>query len=336
MEQPVDVIVESHLLASDGSKVNFFTHGNPTSPAILIAPAFTGSAKLYAEKFGQALPNYYVVGIELRGHGQSGGCNFEDINYCSAQQGPHDGEYKSFRIGRLSADIHEVKNFLGLKRFAMIGHSMGMNVVYQFILENGTNEMTGLFIYDQSPKNLVVGIPEDVLFPTDIATYPVDQFLELVNSLAEFTSQGGYVNTQKDIRCMLGGSETADPIYDPSTKKPAFMLTKEAWDLWAPFAYQMNGKVLSMMFWNSIVADFSGVFEIIRNGNIPVLIFGGKSSIVPWKAMQWAHDQLPGSELMLFESDVGVHGAFLNPPPSGTIFMDRLRNFLDQKVLPTI
>ena len=74
------------------------------------------------------------------------------------------------------------------------------------------------------------------------------------------------------------------------------------------------------MFWNSIVADYSGVFRIIRNGNIPVLIYGGKSSIVPWKAMQWTHDQLPNSELMLFESDVGVHGAFFKSAPLLELF----------------
>jgi hypothetical protein len=37
---------------------------------------------------------------------------------------------------------------------------------------------------------------------------------------------------------------------------------------------------------------------------------------------------------MLFEEGVGVHAAFMNPPPSGTVFMNRFRNFLDVKVRP--
>ena len=333
--QQQDQAIMRNTLASDGAVIEFYTHGNPKSPALIISPAFTGSAKLYAEKFGKVLSDYYVVVIQLRGHGKGGGCTFRDINYCSNQQGPNDGQYSGFGLARLATDIADTKKFLGLKRFAMMGHSMGMNVLYQYMQDYGTTEIAGLFINDESPKNLGVSPAENSLFPPDLASFPISKFIDMQNSFAPlFNNKEGYVNLQKNVRVSLGGSADSNPVYNPKTKSPAFLMTQEGWNEWAPFAYQMNGKVFSMMFWNCIVGDYTGVMPIIRNGNFPVLVYGGKSSLVPWKAMQWVHDQLPGSELMLFEEGVGVHAAFMNPPPSGTVFMNRFRNFLDVKVRP--
>ena len=44
------------ITGNDGERIEYFTHGNPGNPALMISPAFTGSAKLYAQKFGAALP----------------------------------------------------------------------------------------------------------------------------------------------------------------------------------------------------------------------------------------------------------------------------------------
>ena len=333
IELQAGAVTKHQSLASDGAAIEFFTHGNPKSPPLIISPAFTGSAKLYAEKFGKALPNYYVVAIQLRGHGKAGGCTFRDLNYCTKEQGPNDGQYSGFGMGRLAADINDTKKNLGLKRVAMMGHSLGMTVVSQYIQDYGTNEIAGLFINDESPKNLNVSPAENSVFPAELASYPINQFINMQKSFApEFNNKEGYLNLQKNIRISLGGSANSNPVYNPRTKVPAFMMTQEGWNEWAPFAYQMNGKVISMMFWNNITADYTGVYPMIRNGNLPVLVYGGKSSLVPWKSMQWVHDQLPGSEFMLFEEGVGVHAAFLNPPPSGTIFMDTFRRFMDTKV----
>ena len=88
------------------------------------------------------------------------------------------------------------------------------------------------------------------------------------------------------------------------------------------------------MFWSTITQDYTDTYRVVRDSHMPVLVYGGKSSIVPWKAMQWVHQQLPGSEFMLFGTQVGVHGAFLNPPPSGTTFMRRVRSFFERRIRP--
>src|SRR5207237_8098078 len=60
------------LTATDGATIEYFTCGDPSSPALMLSPAFTGSALLYVEKFGAALPDYHVVGVQLRAHGHGG------------------------------------------------------------------------------------------------------------------------------------------------------------------------------------------------------------------------------------------------------------------------
>lgn len=68
----------------------------------------------------------------------------------------------------------------------------------------------------------------------------------------------------------------------------------------------------------------------VRKARAPTLVYGGRSSIVPWRTMRWVHEQVPGSEFMLFGRKVGVHGWFLNPDPSGASFMRRVSSFFDR------
>jgi pimeloyl-ACP methyl ester carboxylesterase len=321
------------LTASDGQRIEYFVHGPARAPALLISPAFTGSARLYADRFGRALPRYRVVAVSLRGHGTAGGCRDRGRAWCAPTQPPGRGVYAGFRMPRLAADLHEVRGRLGLGRVALMGHSIGMNVVAEYISDHGTDGLTGLFVYDQSPKNLAEGVPADPSFPPGIATYPTDRFTALVASLARFAPGRGYLNVPRDLRLMLGGP-TGDPVLDPARPAPAFLLEQSRWREWMRFAGRLNGKALSLLFWSTITQDYTDVYRVVRASGIPVLVYGGRSSIVPWQAMRWVHRQLPGSELMLFGPRVGVHGAFLNPPPSGEVFMDRLRGFLDRRVRP--
>jgi non-heme chloroperoxidase len=326
-----DQVQQHFATATDGAPIEYFTHGNASAQPVVISPAFTGSARLYAEKFGQALPENFVVAVQLRGHGQGGGCTDRKISFCTQDQAPGDGTYSGFRISRLAQDIREVREELGIKRIAFIGHSLGMNVVCEYLSDFGLADVSGLFIYDQSPKNLDIGIPESGSFPAGIATYPLGDFANLVETFAVFTPEQGYPNVGTDLTMMLGGPD-GDPVLNPAALDPSFLLTKQAWDEWSTFANSMNGKVISLLFASSITSDYTDVYRLVAESKIPVLVYGGKSSVVPWAAMQWIHDQIPGSEFMLFDENVGVHGTFLNPAPSGDVFMATMRSFFSRRV----
>jgi pimeloyl-ACP methyl ester carboxylesterase len=322
------------FIAGDGATIEYFTHGDPSSPALMLSPAFTGSALLYVEKFGKALPDYHVVGVQLRAHGQGGGCTFHELTYCTQAQSPEAGTYRGLRMSRLAADLRETRLHLGLGKVAMMGHSMGMNVVAEYISDFGTQDIAGLFVYDQSPKNLADGVdPENATFPQDVATYPMDQFNQLIASFQYYDPSGGYLNVPSSVRTMLGGS-SGDPVFNPVTQSPAFVLTEQTWREWASFADTMNGKALSLLFWSTMTSDYTDVYRVVSESGMPVLVYGGESSIVPLEAMRWVHQQVPGSELFVFDKWVGVHAAFLNPPPSGNDFMRNVQSFLDRRVRP--
>lgn len=313
--------------AGDGAVIEYFTHGTPSGSAILISPAFTGDAEVYAERFGEAMPDDYVVAVQLRGHGGSGGCSFRGSDLCSPHQGPHQGTYLDVGMSRLATDLRETKEHLGLQTVGLIGHSLGWNVVSEYIVEYGLADVDALFAYDQSPKNLADGGDSGSGFPAGVATYPRSQAWKFSRQMEVFRN-GDYPQVAQSVRAMLGGS-TGNPVLDPSTREAAFLSTQEAWRDWRRFANRINGHVLSRMFWSSITSDYTGVYRSVRDGGVPLLVYGGRSSVVPWQAMQWVHDQVPGSEFMLFGPANGVHGAFLNRGPSGERFMSQVRSFFD-------
>lgn len=314
--------------AGDGAVIEYFTHGTPSGSAILISPAFTGDAGVYAERLGEALPDDYVVAVQLRGHGRSGGCSFRGSDLCSPHQGPGQGTYLDVGMSRLAKDLREAKDHLGLQSVGLIGHSLGWNVVSEYIVEYGLADVDALFAYDQSPKNLAGGGDSGSDFPAGVATYPRRQAWKFSRQMEVFRN-GSYPEVAQSIRAMLGGS-TGNPVLDPDTLAAAFLSTQESWRQWRRFANRINGHVLSRMFWSSITSDYTGVYRLVRDAGVPMLVYGGRSSVVPWQAMQWVHDQVPGSEFMLFGPADGVHGAFLNTGPSGERFMSQVRSFFDR------
>lgn len=324
-----DELSQGRFYASDGARVQFFEFGDPNDPTLIISPAYSGSAAVYAHRFGHRLAGYHVIAVQLRGHGRGGGCEWNDLEWCSSEQSPEDGRYFGLRVARMARDVAETAEVLDLESFTLCGHSMGGNVLYSYVSQFGTASLDGLFIYDQSPKNLVDGTPEDASFPSDAASYPMDAFLDTVASLPVFSTSDGYSNVPSDLTSLLGGIDGQPSILDPANPTPSFVMTQAAWDNWMAFADQLNGKILSVLFWSTLVSTYTDVMTTIAHSNVPVLVYGGKSSIVPWETMQWVHEKIPNSTFMLFDESVGVHGAFLNPEPSQSVFYDGVRSFLD-------
>jgi len=239
--------------ASDGALIEYFTHGDPATAPILISPAFTGDAQLYVTRFGAALPDNFVVGVQLRGHGGSGGCSFLGSDLCSASQGPRDGEYLAFRMRRLAKDLREAKQHLGLGRAGFIGHSIGMNVVSQYLHQFGADDFGALFAYDESPRILKGGSPAPADFPLGVVSYPRSVAKQLRARLAVFDGES-YPQVPASVRAMLGGP-AGDLVFNPVTEAPSFVLTQKSWGRWRAFADRINGTVLSRMFWSSVSSD---------------------------------------------------------------------------------
>ena len=52
--------------------------------------------------------------------------------------------------------------------------------------------------------------------------------------------------------------------------------------------------------------------DVIPRITLPTLVVGGKISVVPWQSQVWIHEQIPSSQLVLFEeSEGGQHFMFI-------------------------
>ena len=96
-------------------------------------------------------------------------------------------------------------------------------------------------------------------------------------------------------------------------------------------AVQLRGTLL----WNTLSNDYSDVYRVVAQSGMPVLVYGGESSVVPWKAMQWVSEQVPDSEFMLLGKEDGVHAPHLSPPSLREKFMNGVLDFLDRRVRPS-
>ena len=159
-----DQVQQHFATATDGAPIEYFTHGTPSAQTVIVSPAFTGSAQMYAEKFGKALPDNFVVAIQLRGHGQGGGCTYLKVPICTQEQAPDKGTYSGFRISRLAEDIRDLREELGLKKISFIGHSLGMNVVSEYISDFGLADINGLLCTTSRQKTLILEFQKLVHF----------------------------------------------------------------------------------------------------------------------------------------------------------------------------
>jgi hypothetical protein len=138
-------VQQNFATATDGARIEYFTHGTPSAQTVVISPAFTGSAQLYAEKFGKALPDNFVVAVQLRGHGQGGGCTYRMISICTQEQAPDKGTYSGFRISRLAEDLPTIVN---------------ANVAYQNAKKN-SDKQNARVEHDKALNDAIVSIMND-------------------------------------------------------------------------------------------------------------------------------------------------------------------------------
>lgn len=78
------------------------------------------------------------------------------------------------------------------------------------------------------------------------------------------------------------------------------------------------------MLYNQFHTDWRSQIIRIRK---PVLIIGGRKSIIPWKSQVWINKSIPDSELTIFEeAEGGGHFMFIENPSK---FNHRVLQFIN-------
>jgi non-heme chloroperoxidase len=185
-----------------------------------------------------------------------------------------------FKISRLAADLHDVLKALDLSRVTLLGHSMGAAVICSYL------ELFG----DKHIEKII--FVEHVAFLT---TNPAWSQAELEAAGAHFTSQEVI-----EIANMLGG-----PNFEALIRgflDAAFVDDPAAKEWFMQACLKTSRLHIGGLMYDLLHHDARAIIPRIK---LPTLIFAGRVSLHPWKAQVWIHEQIPGSQLEIFEANDG-------------------------------
>lgn len=60
-----------HFLTNDGHKLYYQSHGRQTNRVLILIHGFSGSSEYFVRNFAALSQEYWVIALDLRGHGES-------------------------------------------------------------------------------------------------------------------------------------------------------------------------------------------------------------------------------------------------------------------------
>lgn len=197
-----------------------------------------------------------------------------------------------YRISRFAQDVQELLEHLQLGQVTLLGHSMGASVIWAFLDVFGSDQLSGIVIDDQSAAMTLLEDESQSEIENAGAIFPWDQLNQICASLK---SPDADQVTQSLMDNMLSdqiSSADRDWIMAENLKFP-------------------RHHAATLLF-NHSTQDWR---DLITRIQIPTLIIGGESSVVPEVSQRWIHSQIPNSLMEIFPTDAGGHHfAFLENP----------------------
>jgi pimeloyl-ACP methyl ester carboxylesterase len=121
------------FMTDDNVKIHFEEYGEG-GKTILGVHGYQGSGDAYKETFELIKGDYHFVVYDERAHGQS--------------DTPPDG----YTMARYAQDLRGLIKHLGLKDIIIIGYSMGMHIVWDYIRQYGEDDFDRIISTVMSPK----------------------------------------------------------------------------------------------------------------------------------------------------------------------------------------
>jgi pimeloyl-ACP methyl ester carboxylesterase len=183
-------------------------------------------------------------------------------------------------VQRMARDLQNLLDHYRLDDAVLVGHSMGVLTIWEYVRTFGTGRTAALCLIDQSPKLMTdagwhLGIYGD--FDRDRS----DRFLaELRQDFAEAVLR----------LAAFGNNATARQRYAEDTG--GWRLAREALRRLDPAPL--------IAAWQSLVeADFRDALPAI---DVPtLLVYGGESNFYGADTARYVHGQIPGSDLRIYE-----------------------------------
>jgi non-heme chloroperoxidase len=269
---------------ADGVELACFVTGS--GPPVVCLPGWSQAAEQFLPVAYHLASRHRVVGIDHRGHGKS----------TQVATG--------YRIHRLAVDVHEVLRELALEDVTLVGHSMGVAVVWAYLELFGDDRIARLVLADQRPTLLRDRDWSDAEARIAGGT---QTFAELEDLCLRLRSDDGWETLVGILRRMVSRDISAERFEAlVETNRPTTNATRA--DLW----------------FDQCTTDWR---DLIPTIGVPTLVVHGLASMIPLESQQWIADNVDGARLATIPADAGgSHFAFWENP---TLFAEIVSDFLD-------
>jgi non-heme chloroperoxidase len=248
----------------DGVSLSVRRSGPKDGPSLVFVHGVMMSGRFFNKQLGAAeLAKFNVIVPDLRGHGDS-------------EKTP-----AGHTVATYAQDLARLIDALELQKPILVGWSMGVMVVYEYLKLRGPDSVSGVVLVEQTPS--------DYLW--DGYTFG---FVTL-NSLAELVAE-----IQTDMPAL------AHQLVELMLHEP----TPEADQWMSEEITKVPPTIASTIFVNQTIRDDR---DFISSISVPTLvIFGRDPKLTPPEAGQYIAEQIHGATLQIFENS--SHCPFFEEP----------------------
>lgn len=247
----------------DNTKLYYEEYGE--GKTVVFVPGWDCSHHHFRRQIPEFRKNFHVLAYDLRGHGDS------------------DRTEYGLTLPQLAKDLHDLIEFTGVRDVTLVGWSMGVDIIWEYVRHYGEEYLSRLVFIDQSPKMLTddtwswgftgsYSLEASAQFLVDIAT---DWNAATEGFVPALFATEGFTNENGDFE-------------------------------WALEQARKNTPHVMINLWLAItLADYRDVLDTIT---IPTLITYGKySAMYSVEAQQYVHEHIANSTLQEFTGGHALH-----------------------------
>ena len=123
---------------TDGASIYYEEIGQ--GPALIMVHGWTANMAFFDRQVDALSQKYRLIRLDLRGHGKS---DRSDVTE------------RGLNLQTLGRDLHELMDELKLEKASLMGWSMGVMVIWDYIRQFGCDRIDKLFLVDMTPKNII-------------------------------------------------------------------------------------------------------------------------------------------------------------------------------------
>jgi pimeloyl-ACP methyl ester carboxylesterase len=254
----------SETIALDRVSLSVRRSGAKDGPSLVFVHGVMMSGRFFGKQIGAAeLADFDVVVPDLRGHGDS-------------EKTP-----AGHTVATYAQDLADLVDALDLRKPVLVGWSMGVMVVYEYLKLRGQDSVSGIVVVEQTPSDYLW---EGYTFG----------FVTL-SSLAELVTE-----IQTDLPA-LAHQLVQLMLHEPTPEADQWMSEEIT---------KVPPTIASTIFVNQTIRDDRGFIGSIT---VPTLVlFGRDPKLTPPEAGQYITDHIQGARLQIFENS--SHCPFFEEP----------------------